>query len=37
MDYDSKGSAKKTAGRESQGACLQDEIFGGKPTVLKKL
>jgi hypothetical protein len=27
---------KKTiSGRESQGACRQDELIGGKPTVVK--
>jgi hypothetical protein len=26
---------KKTAGRESQGACRQDELMGGKPQVVK--
>jgi hypothetical protein len=35
-DYESKYSAeKKTAGRESQGACRQDELIGGKPPVVK--
>jgi hypothetical protein len=24
-------------GRESQGACRQDELIGGKPTIVKKL
>jgi hypothetical protein len=27
---------KKETGRESQGACRQDELIGGKPPVLKK-
>jgi hypothetical protein len=26
---------KKIAGRESQGACRQDELIGGKPPVVK--
>jgi hypothetical protein len=26
---------KKIAGRESQGACRQDELIGGKPLVIK--
>jgi hypothetical protein len=26
---------KKIAGRESQGACHQDELNGGKPPVVK--
>jgi hypothetical protein len=26
---------KKNAGRESQGACCQDELIGGKPPVVK--
>jgi hypothetical protein len=26
---------KKIAGRESQGACPQDELFGGKQTLVK--
>jgi hypothetical protein len=26
---------KKIAGRESEGACLQDELIGGKPPVVK--
>jgi hypothetical protein len=26
---------KKNASRESQGACRQDELIGGKPPVLK--
>jgi hypothetical protein len=35
-DYDRKGSVeKKISARESQGACLQDELAGGKPPVVK--
>jgi hypothetical protein len=35
-DYESKYSVgKKNAGRESQGACRQNELIGGKPTVIK--
>jgi hypothetical protein len=35
-DYDRKGSVeKKIAGRESQGACRQNELIGGKPPVVK--
>jgi hypothetical protein len=26
---------KKIAGRESQGACRQEEVIGGKPPVVK--
>jgi hypothetical protein len=26
---------KKITGRESQGACRQDELIGGKPPVVK--
>jgi hypothetical protein len=26
---------KKIAGRESQGACRQDQLIGGKPLVVK--
>jgi hypothetical protein len=26
---------KKIAGRESQGVCRQDELIGGKPSVVK--
>jgi hypothetical protein len=26
---------KKNAGRESQGACRQNELIGGKPPVVK--
>jgi hypothetical protein len=33
-DYYSKVSVEnKIAGRESRGACRQDELFGGKPPV----
>jgi hypothetical protein len=34
-DYDHKGSVKKVAGCESQGAWRQDELIGGKPPVVK--
>jgi hypothetical protein len=34
-DYESKYSVKKIAGRESQRACRQDELIGGKPPVVK--
>jgi hypothetical protein len=36
-DYDRKGSVeeKKIAGRDSQRACGQDELIGGKPPVVK--
>jgi hypothetical protein len=35
-DYDRKGSVeKKKAGRESHGAWRQDELIGGKSTVVK--
>jgi hypothetical protein len=34
-DYDRKHSVEKIAGRESQGACRQDELIGGKPPVVK--
>jgi hypothetical protein len=35
-DYESKCSVeKKIAGGESQGACRQDELFGGKPPIVK--
>jgi hypothetical protein len=34
-DHDSKGSVGKIAGRESQGAWCQDELIGGKPSVVK--
>jgi hypothetical protein len=33
--YDYKGSVEKNAGRESQGACPQDELIVGKPPVVK--
>jgi hypothetical protein len=35
-DYDRKGSVeKKIFGREFQGSWRQDELFGGKPPVVK--
>jgi hypothetical protein len=36
-DYYRKGSVEKKeiTGRESQGACRQDELIGGKPPVVK--
>jgi hypothetical protein len=34
-DYDRKCSVEKNIGRESQGACPQDELIGVKPPVLK--
>jgi hypothetical protein len=35
-DYTRKCSVgKKNTGRESQGACRQDELIGGKPLVVK--
>jgi hypothetical protein len=34
-DYESKYLVEKNAGRESQGACRQDELIGGKPPVVK--
>jgi hypothetical protein len=34
-DYESKHSVEKNAGRESQEACRQDELIGGKPPVVK--
>jgi hypothetical protein len=36
-DYDRKYSVgnKKFFGRDSQGACCQDERIGGKPAVVK--
>jgi hypothetical protein len=35
-DYESKYSVeKKNAGRESQRACRQDELIGGKPPIVK--
>jgi hypothetical protein len=34
-DYESKYSVeKKNAGRESQGACRQEKLNGGKPPVV---
>jgi hypothetical protein len=34
-DYDRKGSvANKISGRDSRGAWRQDELIGGKPTVV---
>jgi hypothetical protein len=34
-DYESKYSVEKNDGRESQGACRQEEMIGGKPPVVK--
>jgi hypothetical protein len=35
-DYNRKSSVEnKITGRESQGACPQDELIGGKPLVVK--
>jgi hypothetical protein len=34
-DYESKYSVEKIAGRESQGACRQDELIASKPPVVK--
>jgi hypothetical protein len=34
-DYDRKCSVEKKSGRESQGACRQAEMIGGKPLVVK--
>jgi hypothetical protein len=35
-EYDRKCSVGKNIdGRESQGACPEDELFGGKPPVVK--
>jgi hypothetical protein len=34
-DYDRKCSLEKIASRESNGACHQDELIGGKPPVVK--
>jgi hypothetical protein len=34
-DYESKYSVEKNADHESQGACCQDELIGGKPPVVK--
>jgi hypothetical protein len=37
-DFDRKGSVeKKTSGREPQVDWCQDELFGGKPPVVKQL
>jgi hypothetical protein len=33
-NYESKYSVEKDAGRESQGACRQGEMIGGKPPVV---
>jgi hypothetical protein len=30
-----RSQLKKNAGRESQGACRQDELIGSKPPVIK--
>jgi hypothetical protein len=34
-DYDRKRSVEIITGRESQGACRQDELMGGKQPVVK--
>jgi hypothetical protein len=34
-DYESKCSVGKKIDRESQAACRQDELIGGKPPVVK--
>jgi hypothetical protein len=34
-DYDLKFSGKKITGRQSRGACHQDELIGDKPPVVK--
>jgi hypothetical protein len=34
-DYDRKDSVEKIIDRESQWACRQDELIGGKPPVVK--
>jgi hypothetical protein len=34
-DYDRKGSLEKIFGPEPQSAWLQDELIGGKPSVVK--
>jgi hypothetical protein len=35
-DHDRKCSAeKKIVGRESEGACHQDELIGGKPPIVR--
>jgi hypothetical protein len=36
-DYNRRCSVGKNAGRESQGACRQDEVIGGKPLVVKQI
>jgi hypothetical protein len=36
-DYENKYSVEKIAGRESQAACRQDELIGGKLPVVKQL
>jgi hypothetical protein len=33
--YDHKRSVEKNTGCESQGACCQDKLIGGKPLVVK--
>jgi hypothetical protein len=33
--YENMYSVERNAGRESQGACRQDELIGGKPPVVK--
>jgi hypothetical protein len=33
--YYRKGSVEKISGRDPQGAWRQDELFGGKPPVVK--
>jgi hypothetical protein len=33
INNDRKSSVEKITGRESQGACRQDELIGGKPSV----
>jgi hypothetical protein len=33
--YDRNCSFEQNSGRESQGACRQDELIGGKPPVVK--
>jgi hypothetical protein len=34
-DYDRKCSVEKNTGRESERACRQDKLIGGKPPVIK--
>jgi hypothetical protein len=34
-DYDRKGSVAKNSGRDHQGAWRQDELTGGKSTIVK--